>query len=178
MRWIKTVLVLAPMALMSSPLLAEDPPASAPAKVEVIDFRKLKEVIPETLGGLKRSDLSGEKNSFGEFAMSMASAEFGEGDKTISLQITDYGSNNPMMAIVGQMGAMQMDRETETGYEKSVKIEGNPGIEHYDNDDKSGGLTLFVGGRFLIQLETNGLTSEELQQVIGQLPVAKVAALK
>jgi len=178
MRLLKTMLVLATMSLAAAPLLAEDPPASAPAKIEVIDFRKLKEVIPETLGGLKRGELTGEKNSFGEFAMSLANAEFGEGDKTISLQIMDYGSNNPMLAMVGQMGAIQIDRETETGYEKSVKIEGNPGMERYDNTDKSGGLTLFVAGRFVIELDTNGLTKEELREVIGQLPVAKVAALK
>lgn len=178
MRWLKTALVLTPMTFAVAPLHAEDTPATAPAKVEVIDFRKLKELLPETLGGLKRTEASGEKNSFGEFSMSSANAEYGEGDKTISLQIMDYGSNNPMMAMAGQMGAMQIDRETETGYEKSVKIEGHSGIERYDGSDKSGELTLFVAGRFILQLDTDGLSKEELREVIGQLPVAKLAGLK
>lgn len=178
MRRIKSALVLSAMIFAPATLHAEDPPTTAPAKVEVIDFRTLKELLPETLGGLKRTEATGERNTFGEFTMSMAEASYGEGDKTVSLQIMDYGSNNPMLAMAGQMGAMEIDRETESGYEKSVKIEGQPGMERYDNSDKSGGLTLFVSGRFIVELETDGMTKEELKAVISQLPVAKLVALK
>src|SRR5215211_676002 len=49
-------------------------PAAPPAKKPPIDFRKLKEMMPAELAGVKRSELSGEKVSIGELIVSTARA--------------------------------------------------------------------------------------------------------
>src|SRR5262245_48576981 len=59
------------------------------AKYETVDFRELKGLLPETIGGLKRTSASGEKNAMMGFAMSLAKgsykAESGEGRLSVKL---------------------------------------------------------------------------------------------
>jgi hypothetical protein len=185
--WIHTLAVLAP-AVFATPALLAQAPAEAPKadapqaaeekKAEVVDFRKLKELLPANLGGLKRTQASGERNQMDKFAISQASGEYGEGEKTFSLQILDYGTTSPLLEMVKAMMTVEVDRETDKEYEKSIKVEGHPGLERYNSEDKYGNATLYVSGRYVVELSGNGLSKEEFQKAIKELPIKKLAELK
>jgi hypothetical protein len=60
-------------------------------KYEVVDFRDLKALLPESLGSLKRSNAQGEKNSAMGFTISKAEADYNNEDysQRIDIEITD-----------------------------------------------------------------------------------------
>src|SRR2546423_15668402 len=82
------------------------PPATQPAKTQPVDFRKLKELMPEKLADLKRSKNDGQKTAIGEFVISQATGTYGaeepkENDPTITIEITDYSANVGMAEAMG-----------------------------------------------------------------------------
>lgn len=60
-------------------------------KYEVVDFRELKALLPESLGDLKRTNAEGEKSGAMGFTVSKAEADYNNEDysKRIDLEITD-----------------------------------------------------------------------------------------
>ena len=60
---------------------AEDKPASQPAKVQPVDYKKLKELLPEEAAGVKRSTHEGENQTMGEWSISNARAEYSKPDR-------------------------------------------------------------------------------------------------
>src|SRR5215217_4620671 len=60
--------------------------------VDPIDFRKLKELMPENLIGLKRTEATGEKSGAMGFTVSTAQARYeGENNASLKVEIVDTG---------------------------------------------------------------------------------------
>ena len=162
---------------------AQDAPASQPAKVPAVDFRKLKEVLPETLAGVKRSEARGEKQKLGDFTFTTAQGEYrkedaGDTDPDLSLELFDYGAAPEMGSMFTVWQQMEVDRESDNEYEKTVKIKEQPGLEKYNSQDKRGELQLYVANRFLLTFNANNISQEQFKKAIEELPVEKLAALK
>lgn len=47
--------------------------------------------------------------------------------------------------------SVEIDRETETGYEKSTVLGGNKAFEKYDTRSRRGEIKVLVGGRFIAE---------------------------
>jgi hypothetical protein len=162
---------------------AEDKPASQPAKVPPVDFRKLKEVIPAELGGVKRSNIEGEKISLGEFVMTHAKGEFvkpdaKEGDPELHVEIMDYGSAPGMGDAMAAWQNIEIDKESDKGYERTAKIADQPAYVTYQNESKSGQVQMWVNHRFLLSLNTQNIPGDQLTKTAESLPIAKLAELK
>jgi hypothetical protein len=158
-------------------------PASQPAKVQPIDFRKLKELMPAELAGIKRSNNEGQKTSLGEFQFSQASATYekadaGEKDPHVTVEIMDYGAAPGMGQIAAAWQQLDIDKESDGGYEKTTKVKGNPAYETYTNESKSGQVQVWVGNRFYVNVNTTNLSGEELKKLVESLPLEKLAQLK
>ena len=186
MRWIVAALVIAGFAGAAS---AEDPkpakpaePAKAPA---VVDFRKLKELLPAELNGLKRTEHNGEKNAFGAIAISTAKAEYrknkdqdDEKEPNISVEIVDYGGIEMAKGLAMAWTMAEIDKESDDGFEKTIKIKGNPGMLTWQKEGKHGNVQVLVGNRFILTVNTNNIPSEQVMKVVEALPLDKLAALK
>lgn len=71
------------------------------------------------------------------------------------------------------------EKETESGYEKSIKLGEFPGFEKWDTDNKSGELNLVVGQRFLVTVEGRRLDDAKvLHQFASNVDTTKLVALK
>ena len=162
------------------PVFAEEPATREEApKQESIDFRKLRDILPEKLGDLARTGREGSRNRVGEFSISQAESLYGkDDDKNASIQLMDYGPNNPAAAMFAHLGQVEIDRETENEYERSVKVEGAPGIERYNSEDKEGSLQLYVAERFVLNFSASGISKDEFQALIKDLPIKALAELK
>ena len=163
--------------------LADDRSASQPAKVDPVDFRKLKELMPAEAAGVKRSNNEGEKVSIANFVLSKANAEYsksdaGENAPRVTIEIVDYGGAPEMGMAAGAWSGMQIDKESDAGYEKTTKIKDQPAYEQYQKEGKSGELHVIVGGRFLLNIQTANLASEELKKIGESLPIDKILILK
>jgi len=148
--------------------------------VDPIDFRKLKELLPEEISGFKRTEASGEKSGAMGFTISTAEARYkGDDDASVKVEIFDTGgvAGVATMALASWTMA-DIDKETETGYEKTTKLEGYKAFEKYNSQSKSGELNVLVADRYVVNVNGNNITVEQLKSILANLNLAKLADLK
>lgn len=159
--------------------------AADQSQQKVVSFKRLQEFLPKIdLTGFTRQKPGGETTS----AMGMSTSEAyvtyekGSGDNTISIEVKISDMAGVPFGEMGasMIGMMEFENETETGYEKSIKIQGFPGTERVDNseDNKSIEILLFVGKRFSIELRGSG-TSEAalLHKLLDDMKLGELAKL-
>ena len=148
--------------------------------VDPIDFRKLKELMPEKIAGRSRTEATGEKSGAMGFTVSTASAKYkGEGEENLNIEIVDTGgiAGVSTMALAGWSMA-EIDKETTTGHEKTTKIEGYKAFEKYDNEGKSGEVNVLVADRFVVNVQGDHITVDQLKNALKDLDLAKLGKLK
>ena len=136
--------------------------ASALAQPQVYHFKQLEPFLPEgDFGAYKRGKPTGETSSMMGFATSWAQviyrADTDTSRSTISVKITDMLSIPSYMYV-----ASDVDKETETGYEKTVLYNGIRVLETYDSTSEEGKLQLPVENRFLVEVTGTGMKSTTL----------------
>ena len=85
---------------------------------DAVDFRVLKELLPEEINGMPRTSSDGEKNSAMGFTMSRAEARYEtQGtNASIRIEISDAGAMTGMAAMAAfAWASMDVDKESETG---------------------------------------------------------------
>ncbi len=150
-------------------------------KYEVVDFRELKTLLPETLGELKRTNAEGEKSGAMGFTISKAEAEYSSEDysKRIDIEITDISGASGYAGLAAWGWAMaDVDKETETGYEKTIKYKGHKAFEKYDNQNQYGSIEVLVSGRFMVSVNGNNVPMDEIKSAIDQIDFGKLEAMK
>ncbi len=155
--------------------------ATAGAKAEEpVDFRALKELLPEDLSGMKRTSAEGEKAGAMGFIASHAEGRYeSEAGGRITVKITDVGAVAGMAALAAYGWAMaEIDRETETGYERTMTIKGHRGHERYDRESKSGEVSLLVANRFVVEVDGYDVTMEALKDALDQVDLGKLEGMK
>ena len=164
---------------LSSAMQKMQQSANKGGPVTVVDFRKLKEFLPESLPGMKRTEAKGQKTSQMGISCSQATGEYSaEGGGSAKIEIMDSGSMKGLMQWgVTAMGTV--DNETETSYERTVTVQGFKGIESFDSGNKSGNLKVFIEGRFMVTIEASDVAKGDiLQATAAKMDLKKLAALK
>ena len=149
-------------------------------KVNPVDFRKLKEFLPEKIAGFKRTEVSGEKNGAMGFTLSTAEASYnGSNDASIHLEILDTGgiAGAATMAMAAWTMA-DIDKESDTSYEKTTQLDGYKAFEKYDSQSKSGELNLLVADRYVVNVNGNNVTMEQMKNALADLNLNRLADLK
>jgi len=150
-------------------------------KVEPIDFRTLKEMLPETAAGLPRKSSEGEKAGTMGIKISTANADYSseEGDKSLEISITDMGylSNTVALATAGWLMA-EIDRETDNEYEKTTTFGGYKAFEKYNSQYNDGSLAVLVGERFIVQIDGNGVSMDEIKAAMEAIDLDNLEAMK
>ena len=145
--------------------------------VDPVSFRDLQAVLPE-LAGWERGKPTGERMT-APVNFAEASVTHTKGDATISTKITDSALNQMLVAPFAMFLAGNYERETDSGYEKSIKIGEQPGFEKWDSEDKSGDLTVIVNKRFIVAIEGRGIDNAKvLHEVLDKTDLKKLAALQ
>ncbi|MBO0947189.1 transposase [Fibrella sp. HMF5405] len=147
--------------------------------VETVDFRKLKDMLPADAAGLTRKSANGEKNGMGGFTFSTATGEYENEDNSqnIDLAIVDTGGSGAMMGMAA-WSMIEMDKETESGYEKTTKIGDNKAFEKYDNANKSGEVAVLVKNRYIITVKGRGVEMAKIKSVLDDVDLEKLGAMK
>jgi hypothetical protein len=148
---------------------------------DAVDFRVLKELLPDEINGMPRTSSDGEKNSAMGFTMSRAEARYEtQGtNSSIKIQISDVGAMTGAAAMAMYAWAsVEVDRENQTGYEKTTTIKGYRGYEKFDRQTNYGELSLMVGGRFMVELEGNEVGMDALKAALDKLDLGKLEGMK
>jgi hypothetical protein len=150
-------------------------------KHEVVDFRELKALLPESIGDLKRESAQGEKNGTMGFTISHAEANYSneEGSQNIDIEITDLTGASGLAGLAAWGWTMaEIDKETETGYEKTTKYKGHKAYEKYDNQYQDGSFEVLVSGRYMVSVEGNGVPMEIVKNAMDEIDIGKLEAMK
>jgi hypothetical protein len=153
------------------------PPPDAP---DVVDFSKLLPLLPEAPAGWTADKAEGSTADVGGFKLTNVHRDYrkGEGNDapTAAISILDSVSNPDY--VIATTAAWNLNSESGEGYSKSVKVDGNPGFEAYEKDQKHGTLWVMVARRYFVQIELTNLDPKELQEWVKRVDLKKLAAIK
>jgi hypothetical protein len=151
---------------------------SVGAAVEPVDFRELKALLPESVGALKRTSAEGEKGGAFGIVVSHAEGRYRGDGGSVEMTITDPGTLSGFAAMAAMWMNMELDKETDTGYEKTGTANGRRFHEKYDKNSKSGEYTVIVANRFMVEINGNGIDMPTMKKAIDQINLAKLESMK
>lgn len=147
-------------------------------KVDALAPERLKTFVPDAIGGLKRTEISVERNGAMGMQVADAHATYSDGaGQSLQLQITDLGGARGLMSLAGWAGIDQ-DHETDHGYEKMYRS-GNRWIhEKWDSTRKDGEYGVVVGERFSVSVKGAAKSFDDLKSAAGVVNLDGLEALK
>lgn len=150
-------------------------------KVEPVDFKELEELLPAEAGGIPRLEMSGEKTEEMGIKVSSAHAVYQRGEEPgrIDLKIVDMGSVKGFMAM-GSLGwsMLNLNNQTDDGYEKTYNYLGCKAYEKYDRSNRSGEMKVLAADRFLVEIEGADVSSEEIKAAMGAVDIGRLKGMK
>lgn len=160
---------------------AEEMQAAAEREpAEPVNFRELRETLPETLDGMERTNAEGATQSTMGFSISEAEATYegAEGDGRIELSVMDYGAV-PALGMMGFAWTMtEVDRETSTGYEKTIRMGENKGFRKYDTASERGEFSLVVAERFVVQVDGRDVTDDQIEDALRSVDLDALEGMR
>ena len=150
------------------------------ASYEPIDFRKLKEALPQEIAGFEKGESSGEKNNAFGIAVSEAKQSFqtADGSKRVRFEITDPGSLAGPFALANMWMNVEVDKETSSGYEKTSTVGGRKLHEKWNKSGQHGEIQLVVGNRFMVEVDAQGIEMEQVKALLSKVDVAMLERMK
>jgi hypothetical protein len=149
--------------------------------VEVVDFRELKALLPEEVEGMKRTNSSGEKNSAMGFKVSQAEGNYSteDGAKSLDVKIVDMGNMSGLAGLAAWGWTVaEVDKETETGYERTTEYQGHKAFEKYDNQYQNGNIDVLVAERFMVSVNGNNVPMDVIKSALESMDLSKLAGMK
>jgi hypothetical protein len=146
--------------------------------VEPVDFRALKAMLPESLPEMARSNASGEKNEMMGIQVSTAEADYQDGASgRIHVKISDLGT---LTSLAGMAAAMEpkLDKETDTGYERTTLVNGRQTHEIYDTRSQQGEMKILLDGRFEVAVNGNGVKMDAIKLALSKIDLGRLEAMK
>lgn len=154
--------------------------ATGGKKVDPVDFRELKSMLPASAGGITRTDASGEKSGALGIMVSSAEGKYETPDgKSIMLKIADIGSLSSVAGMTGYAWANnEIDRESDNEYEKSTTFKGYKALEQYNKKTHAGNLSVLVGNRFVVEAHGTNVEMKALKAAIESVDLRKLDGMK
>ena len=124
------------------------------------------------------SNASGERTEMMGIQVSTAEADYQDGGSgRIHVKISDLGT---LTSLAGMAAAMEpkVDKETDTGYEKTTTANGRRTHESYDRRSQQGEVKILLAGRFEVQVNGNGVKVEAIKAALGAIDLNRLDAMK
>lgn len=145
-------------------------------KKKPLNFRKLKELLPESVSGFTRTNSSGESTGMAGFNVSTAKAKYEDGDKKIDVDIVDAGGVGMAMMGLAAWSMVQIDKESDNGFERTTTYKGNKAFEKCDKDRCE--FSVFVAKRFIMTVKGRNVKIDDLHNVADGIGLSKLESMK
>jgi len=156
---------------------AQNEPVLVP---DAVDYQKLLPILPDAPQGWTADKPEGSTEDVGGFRLTNVHRDYrkGEGDNvpTAAISILDSVANPDYVSAT--TAAWNNNSETSEGYSKSVTIDGNPGFEAFEKEDKHATLWVMIANRYFLQIELQNQDPKELQEWAKRVDLKKLAATK
>ncbi len=131
--------------------------------VDALPTDQMKTFLPETLGGLPRTNVAASRNAAMGFQVAEASADYADASgKSLRLEVNDAGGAKGVFALANWAG-VEKESEWQGGYEKTYRADGRMIHERWDSSSGSGEYSLVVGDRFSVELSGSAASIDELK---------------
>lgn len=158
---------------------AKDIGESLSLNVQPVDYPVLKKMLPK-VRGFNQVDSRGEQTAIVGIRISQAEAEYeGRGDRRLTVKIIDYGSVKGLVgkATLAWMSA-EIDRKSDTGYERTTKYRGYQAFEKYSKPEKEGSLSLIVEERFLVTVDGEDVDMKDIKRAMDAVNLKKLGRMR
>jgi hypothetical protein len=148
---------------------------------EVVDFRLLKDMLPEQIGPLPRTSATGEKNSGMGFTISETRGKYTLEDtgQRVEIEIKDMGSMKGWAGLAAWGWTMaEVDKETDTGYERTIEYKGHKGFEEYDNETQDGKIEVFIAKRYMVSVKGWDVPMDLIKEGLDEVDVGELEDMK
>ncbi|MEO1575014.1 MAG: hypothetical protein AAFU65_08660 [Pseudomonadota bacterium] len=151
--------------------------------VDTVSTELLRDMLPKTLAGLERTNLSASKNSAMGIKISSAEAEYAGADpdayESMTVNISDIGSMQGMARMGLSWLNVEVYEENDDGFNRTTEYKGHKSMESFQDNGASakGNKMVFVDDRVLIDISTVNLPFEKIEEVLATLPVDELAKL-
>jgi len=145
--------------------------------VQPVSFQSLQTALPD-VAGWERAQPTGERMT-SPMAFSQAEASYKMGDAEVEVKVVDSAFSQILIAPWSMFLATGYEKQTSSGYEKSIEVGGNPGFERWNSQNKDGEVNLVIAKRFLITVEGNNIDDMKvLHDFVSKVDAGKLASLK
>ncbi|MEE8425260.1 MAG: Yip1 family protein [Elusimicrobiota bacterium] len=154
-------------------------PGAGSGKLESVDHRKLKAILPASLPGMSRTKAAGRRSKSMGMQVSVARARYSGQDRArIDIEITDQGGLGALGALANMAWtANEIDEESENGFQRTVMYGSNKALERYDSKYRSGGIEMQVGKRFMVKVEGSRVGMEDIRRAVNSIDIARLESL-
>ena len=147
---------------------------------DVVDPAKLIPILPEPPAGWTAEKAEGSSDDVGGFKITNVHRDYQKGESAdaprASISILDSVANPDY--VEATTNGWKQNSETPEGYAKSITIDGNPGFEAYDKDQKQASLWVMLAKRYFVTVELQNQDPKELQGWIKRVDLKKLAEIK
>jgi hypothetical protein len=165
------------VGFVAGDLRAQNEPVLVP---DVVDPSKLIPLLPEAPAGWTAEQAEGSSDDVGGFKITNVHRDYQKGDAPdaprASITILDSVANPDYVEATS--AGWNKPSETPDGYTKPVTIDGNPGSEAYEKEQKHAVLWVMVAKRYFVTIDLQNRDPKELQEWIKRLDLKKLAAIK
>ena len=149
------------------------------AAIEPVDHRELQALLPESVAGLKRTGSEGSRSNLVGITASHAQADYGDGKgANLSIEITDMGSLTGVAALAFAWVSIDIDRQSDRGYERTSMIGGRKAYERYSKDERKGELDVLAASRFIVSVKGTGMDMKSFKDVVAKIDIDRLEKLK
>ena len=151
--------------------------APAAANATPVGADVLSAMLPGTVDGLSRGDISSSSGSAMGMAGSQASATYTNGNSHLTLKVVDMAT---AQGFAGLAGAMNVNSSEQSGthYKKVNTVNGQIITEEYDSASKSGNYSVMVAGRFDVEADGSQVSMQDLKAAVGSINQGQLNSLK
>ncbi len=144
-----------------------------------VPFKTLLGYLPQQIGGMQQENARGETATMAEWTYSQASADY-NGTEGISakVEVFDYAYIGIMYAPIRMWLKMKINRESTEGFQRTTEVGGYPAYEEYENSNAHGKLTVLVGDRFIVTVDTYKMSESAPRDVAKSMALGKLAKEK
>ncbi len=127
---------------------------------------------------MQRKEASGQSGEAMGMKASSATARYSDGaDASINIEIADMASLSGLAGLAAKFDP-NMEKETDTGYERTTKVNGQLTHERYDRRTRSGEVGIIVVDRFAVTVRGDGVEPDALTGALKQIDLGKLAAAR
>ncbi len=147
-------------------------------KMPIVEPKKLKTLLPETLMGMTRTEFESESVGMAGFQISSAKAAYEKDGGKIRINIADTGGMGVAMMGMAAWASVSIDKENENGYERTGEIDGYKSFERYDRPGKNGEVSVLVAKRFIVTVNGDNVSESDLKNAVKGIDLGNLAGMK